>query len=171
MPGTPIPFILSKLCVLAPLREIFRLKSKILIHRDFSFQRNSKPFKAVQRYSKLFTCIIFYFYAPISKIPFGQATLLPTGWSLDLLWSLDVAPKAFGVGTLHEAFRKDTLCQPTPSYASLCQPSPLPRFFWQMAIRDSVRDATGRGLPRRSAAKAGVRDAVTRPHGPKSLKI
>ncbi len=40
------------------------LKSNILIHLNFSIQSVSKYFKGIQSNSKVFTCIIFYFYAP-----------------------------------------------------------------------------------------------------------
>ena len=66
MLGMPIPcilLILSKtLCLFVSVA-----KKEILIHRDFSIQGHSKLFKGVQSHSKVFTCIIFYFYAPPPK--------------------------------------------------------------------------------------------------------
>jgi hypothetical protein len=63
------------------------------------------PFKGIQSYSKQFKAIqgfletFFYFYAPLSKnLSRYDNVNSPIEWSLDLLWCLDVAPKAFGVG-------------------------------------------------------------------------
>jgi hypothetical protein len=91
-------------------------KSKILIHRDFSFQSHSKVFKAAQSYSKVFRCIIFYFYAPIPKTPSRYTNVTPpTEWS----FCID---------------GRKVLRQPLPTYANLCQLSPSPPFFSTVAF-------------------------------------
>src|ERR1700722_5458873 len=86
------------LSAFAPLREVaFTLwpKSEILIHRDFSFQRNSKPFKAVQRYSKLFTCIIFLFLCAYLKNPVWPSYLAPHRMELGPSLELGCCPESF----------------------------------------------------------------------------
>jgi hypothetical protein len=88
--------------ILDPL-AFYRAQSRILIHRDFSVQGHSKQFKAIQGFLETF----FYFYAPVSKTPSRYDSIDPPGWSLELLWCLDVAPKAFGVGT----FARVAVCQ------------------------------------------------------------
>jgi hypothetical protein len=167
----PVPFMLSKFCVLAPLREILRPKSKILIHRNFSFQRHSKLFKAVQSHSRIFRNIFLFLCAtapsgskalPRPRHPktqpdysnlftpiYSYSSLLPSGGRIFLSATKNIRLYLFA-----------NRCQPLPSYASLCQLSPPPIFFHGGDVQHDDRYTTGRGLPRRSKAKAGGR-----PHG------
>jgi hypothetical protein len=65
--STPIPFILfilSNLCVLAPLREINQKSLFITIFPFKAFQSISKRFKAIQSF---FSSSFFYFYVPSPK--------------------------------------------------------------------------------------------------------
>jgi hypothetical protein len=77
-------------------RECYRQNQKssfIAIFRFKAIQRYSKAFKAIQRF---LAAIIFL--CAHSKTSPATTALPPTEWSLDLLWHLEVAPKAFGVG-------------------------------------------------------------------------
>ncbi len=136
----PVPFLLSKFCVLAPLREILRPKSKILIHRNFSFQRHSKLFKAVQSHSRIFRNIFLFLCATApsgSKAPrarrhpktqpdypnlftpiYSYSSLLPSGGRIFLSATKNIRLYLFA-----------NRCQAMPAYASLCQLSPHPYFF------------------------------------------
>jgi hypothetical protein len=103
-------------------RGCYPPKSEILIHRNFSFQRHSKLFKAVQSHSRIFRNI-FLFLCPPATTTFYS----PTEWSFDLLWCLEVGSWSFCHGGIRKVLR-----QPLPSYANLRQPmpaTPLPLFF------------------------------------------
>ncbi len=70
-------------------------KSEILIHRDFSVQRHSKLFKAVQSHSRIFRNIFLFLCPHLKNPPSATPTTLPTEWNLELLPS---DPHATGQG-------------------------------------------------------------------------
>ncbi len=97
--------------------------SFIAIFRFKGIQSYSKQFKAIQGFLETF----FYFYAP----PRYDNVLIPTEWSFDLLWCLEVGSWSFCHGGIRKVLR-----QPLPSYARLRQPmpaTPLPPIFWPIA--------------------------------------